>query len=140
MNVSVSLLLKICPIIFYVDRFTPKIHVLNYNPVFVGKETEKFSLSYNVSSHTACNNTWWRSKDGLKYQLITRCLVHAQRCEKSDKGNENITKTSFEIKDLKFPQDNLFYKLVAANDKGNDSKTFQIQVLGKANECPNSKF
>jgi hypothetical protein len=108
--------------------------------VFVGNETENLLLSYNVSCHPLCKIIWRRSKDGVKYQLITQCLVDAQRCEKPDKGNLNITKISFEIKDLKFPQDNLFYKLVAANDDGNDSKIFQIQVLGKANECPNSKF
>ncbi|CAB4005680.1 vascular endothelial growth factor receptor 2-like, partial [Paramuricea clavata] len=113
------------------DRFRPKIHVRNYNSVFVRKETENFSLWYNVSSQPACKIAWWRSKDGVKYQLITQCLVDAQRCEKPDKGNLTITKTSFEIKDLKFPQDNLFYKLVAENDKWNDSKTFQIQVLAK---------
>jgi hypothetical protein len=117
-----------------VEQFKPKILVLNYKRVFSGKETEDFSLSYNVSSYPVTNIYWWRSKDGVRYQLITRCLVTAQICKKLDKGDENITKTSFQMKDIKFPQDDLFYKLNAINRKGNDSKIFRIQVLGKAND------
>ncbi len=98
--------------------------------MFAVIEMNNFTLSYNVSSHPPSDITWWSSKDGVRYQLITRCLASAQNCE-THKGKENITKTSFEIKDIRFPEDRFFYKLNAKNDKGNDSKTFQIQALGK---------
>lgn len=121
--------------LFYsnVDRFQPKIHILNYKRVFVHKERDDISLFYNVSSHPVSNIYWWKSTDGVNYKLIARCLKSNQRC-KDYEGKENITKTLFSIKDVQFPADNnVFYKLNAMNTKGNDSKAFQIQVLGKAN-------
>ena len=121
--------------LFYsnVDRFQPKIHILNYKRVFVREERDNISLFYNVSSHPVSNIYWWKSRDGVNYKLITHCLESDQGCEDHD-GKEHITKTLFSIKDVKFPADNnVFYKLNATNTKGNDSKAFQIQVLGKAN-------
>lgn len=75
------------------------------------------------------NITWWRSKDGIKYQLITRCLA-TQSCDQHE-GKESITRTNFRIRGIAFPQDNLFYKLNTTNDQGMDSRAFQVQVLGK---------
>ena len=122
-------------ILFNVDQFKPRINVLNYKRLFAVDEKEHFTLSYNVSSYPAPNITWWRSKMGEKYELITRCLASSQNCDLVKHGNkENITKTSFTIKDVRFPEDSFFYRLNARNDMGNDSKTFQIQVLGKTND------
>ena len=113
----------------------PEIHALNYKRVFAIKEKEDFTLSYNVSSYPASNITWWRYKRGGKYELITQCLPSSQKCERVKLGNKyNITKTSFGIKDLRFSGNSFFYRLDARNNKGNDSKTFQIQILGKMHD------
>ena len=113
-------------------QFKPRINVLNYKRLFAVNENEHLTLSYNVSSYPASNITWWRSKLGKKYELITRCLASSQNCDLVKYGNkENITKTSFTIKDVRFPEDSFFYRLNARNIMGNDSKTFQIQVLVK---------
>ena len=50
------------------------------------------------------------------------------------KGKENISKTSFEIKDLKYPDDNYYYQCNASNDYGDDLKTFRLQVYGNLSE------
>jgi hypothetical protein len=81
-----------------------------------------------VSSYPASDITWWRSKDGKEYELITQCLA-SKKCEDHG-GKEFITESSFKIEDLKFPQDNFFYKCNASNDYGKDSETFQLEVYG----------
>ena len=106
--------------------------------MFVHKERDNISLFYNVSSHPVSDIDWWKSRDGVNYKLIARCLKSGQRCKwedtKDHERKEHITKTLFSIKDVKFAADNnVFYKLNATNTKGNDSKAFKIQVLGKAN-------
>jgi hypothetical protein len=84
-----------------------------------------------VSSNPASDITWWRSKDGKEYEFITQCL-ETKTC-KDHGGKENIKNTSFEIEDLRFPQDNFFYKCNASNAYGNDSETFQLDVYGNLN-------
>ena len=113
---------------FTTDPLKSDIQMLNQQNNFHPNEGKGFSLSYAVSSYPASNIKWWRSKDGKEYQLITQCLA-SKKCEVHG-GKENITKKSFEIKDLKFPQDNFFYKCDARNDYGNDSETFQLDVYG----------
>jgi hypothetical protein len=107
----------------------PDIQILNEQSNFHPNEGKGFSLLYNVSSYPASDIKWWRSEDGKVYDLITQCLA-SKKCEVHG-GKENITKTSFEIKDLKFPNDNLLYKCNTSNDYGNDSKTFQLNVYGR---------
>ena len=89
-----------------------------------------FLLSYNMSSYPASHVKWWRSKNGIHYELIAECPP-SEEC-KTHLGEQNITKTSFEKKDLKFPQDEFFYKCNASNKYGNDSKTFQLEVYGNS--------
>ena len=62
---------------------------------------------------------------------MTWCLAF-QKCSKHV-GKENISKTSFEIKDLKYPQNNYVYQLNAVNNYGSDSKTFRLEVYGNLN-------
>jgi hypothetical protein len=94
-----------------------------------------FSLPYNVTSYPANSDIqWWRSKDGEKYELIAECSPKSEKCKKHS-GKENISNTSLEIKDLKFPQDEYFYKINASNKHGNDSKTFELKVYGKFSFC-----
>ncbi|CAB3997544.1 vascular endothelial growth factor receptor 2-like [Paramuricea clavata] len=107
----------------------PDIQILNEENNFHPKEGKGFSLSYNVSSYPVSDIKWWRSEDGKEYELITQCLA-TKTCEVHG-GKENITKTSFEIDDLRFPQDNFFYKCNASNDYGKDSETFQLEVYVK---------
>ena len=99
----------------------PDIQIRNEKNNFYPNEGKDFSLSYKVPSYPESVIKWWRSKDGIEYELIT------------GRGKENITNTSFEIKDLKFPQDNFFYKCNASNQYGNDSETFQLEVYGNLN-------
>ena len=114
------------------DRFKPIIRIVNYKNMIARRETENILLFYNVSSYPESKMDWWKSTDGTNYELITSCSTKtSQSCEKTQ-GKENITKTSFLLKDVQYPEDNeIFYKLNASNYKGNDSKTFKIQVLGK---------
>ena len=109
----------------------PDIQIRNEESNFHPNEGKGFSLSYNVSSNPASDITWWRSKDGKEYEFITQCLK-TKMCEVHG-GKENITKTSFEIEDLRFPQDNFFYKCNASNDYGNDLESFQLDVYGNLN-------
>ena len=109
----------------------PNIQILNEQNSFHPNEGKRFSLSYDVSSYPASDITWWRSKDGKEYEFITQCLK-TKMCEVHG-GKENITKTSFEIEDLRFPKDNFFYKCNASNDYGKDSETFQLEVYGNLN-------
>ena len=111
--------------------FKPDIQMLNEQNNFYRNEAKGFSLSYNVSSYPGSDIKWWRSKDGKEYEFITQCLV-PEKCEDHG-GKENITKTSFEIEDLRFPQDNFSYKCNASNDSGNDSETFKLEVYGNLN-------
>ena len=106
----------------------PDIQILNEQNNFHPNEGKGFSLLYNVSSYPASDIKWWRSEDGKEYDLITQCLA-TKMCEVHG-GKENITKTSFEIEDLRFPQDNFFYKCNASNGYGKDSETFQLEVYG----------
>ena len=122
-------------ILVNLDSFKPIIHILNYEHVISRKETEDISLSYNVSAHPAFDMDWWKSIDGANYELITPCSVKTSQSCKETPGTENITKTSFSLKGVQYPKDNaVFYKLNASNNKGNDSKTFQVQVLGEGND------
>ncbi|XP_028411440.1 hemicentin-1-like [Dendronephthya gigantea] len=94
--------------------------------VFRQKKGETFSLSYEVLSYPASDIYWWKSEDGEMWEVIAQCLPLGS-CEVYE-ANHNITKKSFKIKDLEFPQHNLFYKCNASNAYGNDSKMFQLQV------------
>ena len=90
---------------------------------------QDFSRSYNVSSYPASHIKWWRSKDRDRpYELIAECPP-SKECTKH-LGEQNITKTSFEIKDLKFPDDEFLYKCNASNTYGKDSKIFELEVYG----------
>lgn len=114
------------------DRFKPIIRVLNYKHVIARREMENILLVYNVSSYPPSEIDWWKSTDGKNYQLITPCSMNTSKSCKGTPGKESITKTSFLLKDVQYHEDNaVYYKLNASNYKGNDSKTFQIQVLGK---------
>ncbi|CAB3994903.1 Fibroblast growth factor receptor 2 [Paramuricea clavata] len=109
----------------------PDIQILNEQNNFHPNEGKGFSLSYHVLSYPDSDITWWRSKDGKEYELITQCLATNKCVKKDHGGKENITKTSFEIEDLRFPKDNFFYKCNASNDSGNDSESFQLEVYVK---------
>ncbi len=109
----------------------PEIQFQSEQIYFHPMEGEDFSLPYTVLSYPASDIDWQRSKDGKQYELMTRCLA-LQKCGKHV-GKENISKTSFEIKDLKYPQDNYVYQLKAVNNYGNDSKTFHLEVYGNLN-------
>ena len=115
---------------FTLAPLSPKIQIDNELVHFKPEQGKDFLLSYNVSSYPASHIKWWRSKDGIYYELITRCLP-TEKCEKH-LGKENISKTSFEIKDLKYPEDNFFYKCNAFNKYGNASKIFQLEVCGSS--------
>ena len=111
----------------------------------VNYQTEQgkdFLLPYNVTSYPASRIQWWRSKDGEhyefitqcpprpeRYELIPRCLPRLEMCEEHS-GKEKISNTSFEIKDLKYPQDEFFYMCNASNKYGNASKVFKLEVYG----------
>ena len=118
-------------VFFNVDPSNPKIdiEVVNLQP----NQGKNFSLRYNVLSYPASHIKWWRSKDGIHYELIAHCPP-SQMCVKQTSmmkvRKENISKTSFEIRDLKFPDDEFFYKCNASNTYGNDSKIFRLEVYG----------
>jgi hypothetical protein len=116
---------------FFAVPFKPNIQILNEQNNFHPNEGKGFSVLYDVSANPASDIKWWRSKDGKEYELITKCLA-SKKCEDHG-GKENITKKSFEIKDLKFPQDNFFYKCNASNYYGKESETFQFEVYGNLN-------
>ena len=83
-----------------------------------------------MSSYPASNIKWWRSKDrDGPYELIAECPP-SEECKKH-LGEQNITKTSFEIKDLKYPDHEFFYKCNASNQEGKASKNFLLEVYGK---------
>jgi hypothetical protein len=111
--------------------------------VFFVHEKRNLTLSYNVSSYPAAVIEWWRSKNGVNYELITRCLASSQTCETHEVTDINITRVKFEIKDLRFSdlgsQVYSFYKLNATKLKENDSKIFQIQVLGKPDDSTHTQ-
>ena len=111
------------------EPLSPKIQIDNELVHFKPEQGKDFLLSYNVSSYPASYIKWWKSKDGIYYELITRCSP-SEKCEKHLR-KENISKTNFEIKDLKYPEDNFFYKCNAFNKYGNASKTFQVEVYVK---------
>ena len=95
---------------------------------------EDFSLSYNFTAYPDSNIEWWRSRDGIKYVHIASCFPkEVVGCKKSNEDlKEDITSTRFEIRNLKFPQDNgYYYKCNASNEYGNDSKVFRLHVYGK---------
>ena len=96
--------------------------------VFNQKNGETFLLSYNVSSYPSSDVYWWKSKDGMSWTNIAKCFPSGN-CEGYEE-NTNITNESFQIKELSFPQNSLFYKCNASNAYGNDSKIFQLQVYG----------
>ena len=95
---------------------------------------QNFSLSYTVTSYPDSDIKWWRSRDGMEYVHIASCSPKEVGCEKSKEINDptpDITNSSFEIKNLEFPQDSgYYYKCNASNDRGNDSKGFHFQVYG----------
>ena len=120
----------------------PKIEIQSEGHNFHPLEGEDFSLSYNVTSYPDSDIEWSRSRDGVKYENIATCSLKGG-CNKNKEINdlkEDITNTSFEIKDLKFPQDNgYYYKCNASNGYGDDSKVFQLQVYGNA-KCVTFKY
>ena len=118
------------------ETFKPEIRIFNSKNIFSINEQEDFVLLYNVSSYPASDIIWLKSNNGSKYEQITQCLSSSQTCEEH-KGNENITTKSFEVKEIKFRENNMFYKIKASNYEGNDSKTFRIQVAGKMNGLEN---
>jgi hypothetical protein len=115
---------------FTADPLKPDIQIQNKEHIFHPNEGKDFAISYNVSYATS-KITWWRSKSGEAYELITQCLASG-KCDVY-RGKENITNTNFKIKNVQFPQDNFFYKCDASNDYGNDSETFQLEVYGNVN-------
>ena len=117
----------------YVALFKPTIHAKKSEEMFPVHQGEDFSYPYNVSSYPKSDIEWLRSKNGMKYELIARCSREFQSCENyGNNKNINITRTSFGLKNLKFPQDDpIYYKCNASNELGNDSITFKIQVYGK---------
>ena len=128
---------KLTMVFFNLDPLTPKIYgieLVNHQL----NQGQDFSLLYNVSSYPSSHIKWERSKDGIHYELIAECLP-SQKCVKRTSmmkvRKENISKTSFEIKDLKFPDDEFFYKCVASNNYGKDSNTFQLKVYGNLLIC-----
>ena len=92
---------------------------VNFRP----HQGENFSFTYSVTSYPESDIKWWRSKNNRTYELITK--------SENPPAKETITKTSFEIKNLKYPDDDFFYKCNASNDYGNDSKLFHLEVYGK---------
>ena len=117
----------------FAAQFKPKIYVPNYKEVISINESERFCLSYNVSSYPESVINWSRSEDGVKYELIYSCPVSVtgnNSCLKYDR-KESITRTIFEIQNPQFPQDNVSYRINAFNNNGNDSKKFHLQVNGK---------
>ena len=114
---------------FTVDPQKPEIHIVNEQSNYYIMEGKDFSLLYNVTYYPDLNLKWWRSKDDKKYELIYGCSK-TQICQNHD---GNISRTSFEIKKLKYPQDNYYYQCYASNKYGNHSKTFRLQVYGNLN-------
>ena len=98
------------------------------------EQGNNFLLSYNVSSNPVSHLKWWRSKNGISYELIGQCSPKScnGRCEQKP-GKEYISNTSFEIKDLKYPEDEYVYKCNASNTYGNDSKKFELKIYGNYN-------
>ncbi len=120
---------------FTVDPQKPEIHIVNETSNYYIMEGKDFSLPYNVIYYPDLNLEWRRSKDDTEYELIYNCshkLTATQIC-KDHEGKENISKTSFEVKGLKYPQDNYYYQCYASNKHGNDSTTFRLQVYGNLN-------
>ena len=113
-----------------IDERKPKIEMKskdnNYHPI----AGEDFWLLYNVTSYPDSDIYWWRSRDGKKYDLLTRCFARSKICKKNEGIKENITSTSFEIKNLKFPEDDAYYKCNASNAYGNFSEVFHLQIYG----------
>ena len=96
-------------------------------------EGQDFSLLYNVTSYPDSKKIIWsRSRDGLKYVRIGGCSEDG--CESTVSVRKiHITHTSFEIKNLQFPEDNdFYYNCNASNGYGNDSKVFRLLVYGNA--------
>ena len=98
------------------------------------EQGDNFFLLYNVPSYPVSHVQWWRSKDGVHYESIGKCPPDwcKERCEKKF-GKVNISDISFEIKDLKYPEDEYFYKCNASNAYGNDSKEFKLKIYGNYN-------
>ena len=121
---------------FYIAPQVPKIEIQSEGRKFYPLAGEDFSLSYNVTSYPDSDIEWSRSRDGVKYVNIAKCSLKGG-CNKNKEINdlkEDIASTSFEIKNLEFPQDNgYYYKCNASNEYGSDSKVFQLQVYGNAN-------
>ena len=112
------------------DLLKPEIHWNNDNENIQREKGEDFLLSYNVQSYPASNIKWWRSKDrDGPYKLIAECPP-TKECKKH-LGEQTITKTSFEIKDLKYPDHQFFYKCNASNQVGKASKRFRLEVYAK---------
>ena len=127
--------------ITHLDPIRPQIQIdekVDFKPE-LGSD---FLLSYNVTSYPASLIQWWKSEDGKHYQFITQCPPRQEnnesitrcspRLEMCDDhpGKQKISNTSFEIKDLKYPEDDLFYMCNASNEYGNDSKVFELKVYG----------
>ena len=99
---------------------------------------EDFSLSYNFTAYPDSNIEWWRSRNGTKYVHIASCstkeVVACDEVKSDEDLKEDITRTRFDIKNLKFPKDDgYYYKCNASNEYGNDSKVFQLHVYGEGN-------
>ena len=124
-----------CLFNFNIAPQIPKIEIQSKGKNFHLLVGGDFSLSYNVTSYPVSRIEWSRSRDGVKYVNIVTCSAQKEGCKKSENDlKEDITNTSFEIKNLEFPQDNgYYYKCNASNEYGSDSKVFQLQVYGNAN-------
>ena len=118
----------------YIAPRVPKIEIQSEGHNFHPLAGEDFSLSYNVRSYPDSDIKWSRSNNGVKYVHIATCSPK-DGCKKNEEITglkEDITNTSFEIENLKFPQDNGYYQCNASNGYGDDSKVFQLQVYGNA--------
>ena len=121
-----SLLSIVQKLILFFFNVEPEIDIKLFN--LRPNQGKDFSISYDVQSYPPSRIKWWRSKKESPYELIAECPPSGD-CVKIF-GKEIISKKSFEIKKLKFPDDEFFYKCNASNKYGNDSKEFQLEVYG----------